>query len=263
MSVGVLVAEQVSKHFGGHQAVDHVSFGIQAGTITGLIGPNGAGKTTLFNCFAGFLKPSSGRILLNGQNIAGLPSHRVFDAGLARTFQIPRLFAEMTVIENVIMAARDQAGERFWNVWLRPSLVRQQEKDIREQARYWVNFVGLTELENQPAQILSGGQRKLLELAKVMVSKPAIVLLDEPGAGVNPVLLDKIAEKIGELNAQGTTFLIIEHNMDLVASLCQSVMVMAQGQLLASGTAATVLSDARVIDAYLGTNVDASQETQA
>lgn len=251
MSAGVLTVDQVSKYFGGHQAVDQVSFSIQPGTITGLIGPNGAGKTTLFNCVAGFLKPNSGSILLNGRNIAGLPPFRVFAAGLARTFQIPRLFAEMTVLENVILAARDQAGEHFWNVWLRPALVGRQERDIQEQARYWVNFVGLTDLENQPAQILSGGQRKLLELARVMVSKPAIVLLDEPGAGVNPVLLDRIAGKITELNAKGTTFLIIEHNMDLVASLCHSVMVMAQGRLLASGSASDVLSDPRVIEAYL------------
>src|SRR5487761_2006870 len=252
MSAGLLAADKVSKHFGGHQAVDQVSFSLPSGTITGLIGPNGAGKTTLFNCVAGFLKPSSGSILLNGRIIAGLPPHRVFAAGLARAFQIPRLFPEMTVIENVMTAACDQAGERFWNVWFRPALVRRREQEIREQARYWVNFVGLTDLENQPAQVLSGGQRKLLELARVIVSKPEIVFLDEPGAGVNPVLLDRIVEKISELNASGTTFLIIEHNMDLVAALCQSVMVMAQGRLLASGTAADVLSDPRVIEAYLG-----------
>ncbi len=247
-----LAIDQISKHFGGHRAVNQVSFSIQPGSITGLIGPNGAGKTTLFNCVAGFLKPSSGRILLDGRNIAGLPAHRVFAAGLARTFQIPRLFADMTVMENVILAARDQAGEQLGSVWFRPALVRRQEEEIREQAHYWVSFAGLTELESQPARILSGGQRKLLELARAMVSKPSIVLLDEPGAGVNPVLLDRIAEKIAELNAKGTTFLIIEHNMDLVASLCHSVMVMAQGRLLSSGSAADVLSDARVIEAYLG-----------
>jgi len=263
MSAALLAANKVSKHFGGHQAVDQVSFSLQSGTITGLIGPNGAGKTTLFNCVAGFLKPSSGSILLNGRNIAGLPPYSVFAAGLARTFQIPRLFPEMTVIENVMTAARDQAGERFWNVWFRPALVRRREQEIREQARYWVNFVGLTDLESQPAQVLSGGQRKLLELARVMVSKPEVVLLDEPGAGVNPVLLDRIAEKVSELNASGTTFLIIEHNMDLVASLCQSVMVMAQGRFLASGSAAEVLSDPLVIEAYLGSQKDAHQESQA
>jgi branched-chain amino acid transport system ATP-binding protein len=158
----------------------------------------------------------------------------------------------MTVVDNVMTAARDQTGERLWNVWFRPASVRRREQEVREQARYWLNFVGLADLENQPAQILSGGQRKLLELARAMVSKPEIVFLDEPGAGVNPVLLDRIVEKITELNTSGTTFLIIEHNMDLVASLCQSVMVMAQGQIIASGSAANVLSDPLVIEAYLG-----------
>jgi branched-chain amino acid transport system ATP-binding protein len=250
---GLLVVDQVSKHFGGHQAVNQVSFCLQAGSIGGLIGPNGAGKTTLFDCLAGFLKPTSGRILLAGREISGLASCDVFAAGLARTFQIPRPFPEMSVLDNVMVAATAQAGERFWNNWLQPELVRQQERQNKEAARHWLNFVGLSDLEQKPARILSGGQRKLLELARAMVSKPKLVLLDEPGAGVNPALLDSIVDKIAALNAQGTTFLIIEHNMDLVAELCNPVMVMAQGQLLVSGDANTVLKDPRVIEAYLGT----------
>jgi branched-chain amino acid transport system ATP-binding protein len=158
----------------------------------------------------------------------------------------------MSVLDNVMVAAIEQTGERFWNNWLRPGRVRQQERQTREAARHWLNFVGLSDLEQKPARILSGGQRKLLELARVMVSKPTLVLLDEPGAGVNPVLLDQIIDKVKSLNAEGTTFLIIEHNTDLVASLCQPVMVMAQGRLLISGDANTVLSDPRVIEAYLG-----------
>ncbi len=248
----LLLVDGLCKNFGGHQAVQQVSFGLQAGAIGGLIGPNGAGKTTLFNCVAGFLKPTSGRILLDGQNIAGAAACDVFAAGLARTFQIPRPFAEMSVLENVMVAATGQAGERFWNNWLRPKLVSQQERANRDAARHWLDFVGLADLAERPARILSGGQRKLLELARVMVSKPKLVLLDEPGAGVNPVLLEQIVDKITALNASGTTFLIIEHNMDLVASLCKPVMVMAQGRLLLSGDAATVLSDPRVIEAYLG-----------
>lgn len=248
----LLLVHEISKEFGGHQAVNGVSFSLKSGTIGGLIGPNGAGKTTLFNCLAGFLKPSSGWILLDGRNISGLAPCDVFSAGLARTFQIPRPFPEMSVLDNLMVAAVGQAGESLWNNWLRPKLVRQQEQQTREAARYWLNFIGLSELEQKPARILSGGQRKLLELARVMVSKPKLVLLDEPGAGVNPVLLNQIVEKIAALNAEGTTFLIIEHNMDLVASLCQPVMVMAQGRLLVSGDAGTVLKDPRVIEAYLG-----------
>lgn len=245
----------LSKSFGGHQVVKHVSFALQAGVIGGLIGPNGAGKTTLFNCLTGFMPAQSGSVHLDGRSIAGLSSSAVFAAGLARTFQIPRPFPEMTVLDNVMLAPRGQIGERFWNNWLQPSRVTAQERQTREAARYWLDFVGLSTLETQAARILSGGQRKLLELARVMVAQPKLVLLDEPAAGVNPALLDQIVDKVRVLNAQGTTFLIIEHNMDLVASLCDPVMVMAQGQLLITGTAQTVLNDPQVVQAYLGSPV--------
>jgi branched-chain amino acid transport system ATP-binding protein len=248
----LLVVDHITKTFGGHHAVSQISFVLKAGSIGGLIGPNGAGKTTLFNCLAGFLQPTSGRILLDGVDISSLLSCDIFAAGMARTFQIPRPFPEMSVLDNLMVAVPGQAGERFWNNWLRPKLVRRQEQQGREAARHWLNFVGLSDLEQKPARILSGGQRKLLELARAMVSKPKLVLLDEPGAGVNPVLLEQIVDKVSTLNAAGTTFLIIEHNMDLVASLCKPVMVMAQGKLLMSGDAGTVLSDPRVIEAYLG-----------
>ena len=242
----------LSKHFGGHRAVEQVSFSLVAGSIAGLIGPNGAGKTTLFNCLAGFMQATSGEVWLDGVSMAGEPPARLFAAGLARTFQIPRPFPEMTVLENVMLAPGQQLGERFWANWLRGAAVAAQEQRTREAARHWLNFVGLSELERQPARVLSGGQRKLLELARVMVAEPKLVLLDEPGAGVNPTLLDQIVDKVSALNAQGTTFLIIEHNMDLVASLCRPVMVMAQGELLTSGDASTVLTDPRVVEAYLG-----------
>jgi branched-chain amino acid transport system ATP-binding protein len=248
----LLVVDKITKSFGGPVAVDHVSFSLKAGSIAGLIGPNGAGKTTLFNCVAGFLKPTSGRVLLDGRTISGLGPSDVFAAGLARTFQIPRPFPEMSVLDNAMVAATGQAGERFWNAWLRPNLVSRQERQTKEAARHWLNFVGLSEWEQKPARILSGGQRKLLELARVMVANPKLVLLDEPGAGVNPVLLDRIVNKVTALNAAGTTFLIIEHNMDLVASLCKPVMVMVYGRLLISGDPKTVLSDPRVMEAYLG-----------
>jgi branched-chain amino acid transport system ATP-binding protein len=251
-SSSLLVAKEVTKVFGGHRAVDGVSFELPRGCIGGLIGPNGAGKTTLFNCLAGHLKPSSGHIELDGQPIAGAPPSRVFAAGLARTFQIPRPFPQMTVLENVMLAPPGQLGERFWANWLQPRAVATQERRTRDAARHWLDFVGLSALEQQPASVLSGGQRKLLELARVMVAEPRLVLLDEPGAGVNPALLDQIVDKVAALNRQGTTFLVIEHNMDLVMTLCRPVMVMAQGRLLVQGDPETVLRDPRVVEAYLG-----------
>jgi branched-chain amino acid transport system ATP-binding protein len=248
----LLVVRDVVKAFGGHRAVDGVSFTLARGAIGGLIGPNGAGKTTLFNCLAGHFAPSAGHIELDGRPIAGASAARVFAAGLARTFQIPRPFPRMTVLENVMLAPTGQLGERFWTNWLRPATVAAQERELRAAAMHWLDFVGLSALAQQSASVLSGGQRKLLELARVMVAQPRLVLLDEPGAGVNPALLDLIIERVAELNRQGTTFLIIEHNMDLVASLCRPVMVMAQGRLLAQGDAAQVLADPRVVEAYLG-----------
>jgi branched-chain amino acid transport system ATP-binding protein len=248
----MLKASSVSKAFGGNRAVAEVSFTIERGSITGLIGPNGAGKTTLFNCLAGSLSLDSGRLELDGEPIDGLSPDRVFRKGLARTFQIPRPFPEMTVLENVMVAPLHQKGERFWANWFIPGSVAAQERALAERARHWINFVGLSALESQPARILSGGQRKLLELARVLVAEPRMILLDEPGAGVNPALLETIVERIEVLNRKGVTFLIIEHNMDLVMSLCRPVMVMAQGRLLMTGPAETVREDPRVIEAYLG-----------
>ncbi len=249
----LLKATELSKAFGGQRAVDGISFALQRGCITGLVGPNGAGKTTLFNCLAGALKPSSGRVELAGTDITGAGPERIFAAGMARTFQIPRPFAAMSVLENVMLSPRGQLGERFWANWLQPRAVAAQEAQTRAAALHWLDFVGLSKLAHEPARVLSGGQRKLLELARVMVAQPQLVLLDEPAAGVNPALLALIVERIEALNAQGVSFLIIEHNMDLVQRLCQPVMVMAQGQMLAQGDARSVLADPRVVEAYLGT----------
>ena len=249
---GFLTAREVTKSFGGHRAVDAFSFTLARGAIGGLVGPNGAGKTTLFNCLAGALQPTSGQVKLDGRDITGASPDRVFAAGLARTFQIPRPFPEMAVLDNVMLAPRGQLGERFWANWLRPRAVAQQERAVQAAARHWLDFVGLSALAAEPARVLSGGQRKLLELARVMVAEPKLVLLDEPGAGVNPALLDQIVDRVAELNRQGVTFLVIEHNMDLVATLCKPVMVMAQGRMLAQGPADAVLRDERVVQAYLG-----------
>jgi branched-chain amino acid transport system ATP-binding protein len=248
----MLTARSITKDFGGNRAVDDVSFTIEEGTITGLIGPNGAGKTTLFNCLAGLFPPTSGTLALEGERIDRLSPDRIFARGLARTFQIPRPFPDMTVLENVMVAPLHQRGERFWANWFTPGRVAAEERALVAEARHWIDFVGLSHLGDQPARVLSGGQRKLLELARILVAKPRLILLDEPGAGVNPTLLEAIVDRIVTLNRQGVTFLIIEHNMDLVMNLCSPIMVMAQGRLLMSGTAREVREDPRVIEAYLG-----------
>jgi branched-chain amino acid transport system ATP-binding protein len=242
----------LSKTFGGLRAVDDVSFTLPAGGIAGLIGPNGAGKTTLFNLIAGSLRPSGGRLLFGGRRIDGLPPHAVYAAGIARTFQIPRPFAAMTVLENLMVAPRQQSGERFWRNWLTPAKIAAEERRVRDKALGLLDFLGLRGHAGEPARVLSGGQRKLLELGRVLMADPKLVLLDEPGAGVNPILLATIVEKIAALNAQGISFLVIEHNMDLVMKLCRPILVMANGRLLMQGEAAEVRRDPRVLEAYLG-----------
>jgi branched-chain amino acid transport system ATP-binding protein len=242
----------LSKEFGGVKAVDGVSFDLSLDRITGLIGPNGAGKTTLFNLIAGALRPSSGSVEFEGRRIDGRPPHAVFAAGIARTFQIPRPFAAMTVLENLMVAPGRQSGERFWRNWLGPRGVAAEERAHREKARELLAFVGLEKLANEPARILSGGQRKLLELARVMMAEPKLILLDEPGAGINPALLATMVDKIAALRRNGIGFLVIEHNMDLVMGLCEPILVMANGALLMEGTADEVRGDPRVLEAYLG-----------
>jgi len=248
----MLAVDSVTKAFGGPPVVDGVSFTLGRGTITGLIGPNGAGKTTLFNLLAASLVPDAGRITLDGARVDGLRPDQLFARGLARTFQIPRPFPAMTVLENVMLAPGGQRGERFWANWLSPRIVAAEERRNRDRAMHWLEFVGLARLAAQPASVLSGGQRKLLELARVLVSEPRVILLDEPGAGVAPPLLAVITGKIAELNARGLTFLIIEHNMDLVMTLCRPVLVMAAGRLLLEAPPEEVRRDPRVVEAYLG-----------
>jgi branched-chain amino acid transport system ATP-binding protein len=242
----------LTRRFGGVRAVDDVSFTLQAGSITGLIGPNGAGKTTLFNLIAGMYRPNSGRLTFGRHRIERQRPDQRTRHGIGRTFQIPRPFPAMSVLDNVMVAAPGQAGERFWRVWSAPSRVALEEASVRARAMEWLRFVGLDRLAEAPARTLSGGQRKLLELARVMMLDPSLVLLDEPGAGVAPPLMAVIVEKIRALNAQGVTFLIIEHDMDLVMSLCRPVLVMAGGRLLMAGSADEVRRDTRVIEAYLG-----------
>jgi len=248
----MLEARALVKDFGGLRAVDRVSLSVAEGTITGLIGPNGAGKTTLFNMLAGALKPTAGSITFQGRRIDGRPPYAIFRTGLARTFQIPRPFAEMTVLENVMLVPMGQSGERFWNNWLRRGTVRAEERATRDRARETLAFVGLERLAGDYAKNLSGGQQKLLEIARALMADPQLILLDEPGAGVNPTLLGSIMDKLQDIHERGVTFLIIEHNMDLIAALCDPVLVMAQGSLLMVGSPDAVRSDPRVLEAYLG-----------
>jgi branched-chain amino acid transport system ATP-binding protein len=248
----MLKALSISKNFGGMKAVDDVSLHVKRGEIAGLIGPNGAGKTTMFNILAGALEPTRGQILFQGRSIEAMPTHQRSTLGLARTFQIPRPFAEMTVIENVLVAAPQQSGERMLPNWFANRRVRAQERVSLEKARALLEFLSLGGLANEPARVLSGGQRKLLELARVLMAEPSLVLLDEPAAGVNPGLLETILSRVVELNHKGMTFLIIEHNMDLIARLCATVFVMAAGRLLCTGRPNEVRVDPRVVDVYLG-----------
>ena len=248
----MLEVRHLVKRYGGLRAVDDVSFVLREGTITGLIGPNGAGKTTLLDTIAGVHAPTAGEITFMGQRVGGLAPHRIFHRGLVRTFQIPRPFAEMTVLENAMMVPTGQAGECFWNNWIARGRVRAQERAIRDRAHEVLDFVGLDRLAGEHAKNLSGGQHKLLELARVLMAQPKLILLDEPGAGVNPTLLLTIVDKLRELNARGITFLVIEHNMDFVMSLCDPILVMAQGRLLLEGPPQQVRSDPRVLEAYLG-----------
>jgi branched-chain amino acid transport system ATP-binding protein len=248
----MLEIRSLRKAFGGAVAVADVSLDLREGEIAGLIGPNGAGKTTLFNLISGALAPTAGSIMLQGADITRDAPHRRLSRGLARTFQIPRPFAEMTLLENLLTAARAQTGERILPNWIMPGRVAREERANVVKAMDVLDFVDLATLAREPARVLSGGQRKLLELARVLMSEPRIVLLDEPGAGVNPILLETIMSKIAEINARGITFLIIEHNMHLVARLCRHVYVMAAGRLLCDGSPAEVVGNPEVVEAYLG-----------
>jgi branched-chain amino acid transport system ATP-binding protein len=238
--------------FDGVLAVEGMSIAVRQGELVGLIGPNGAGKTTLFNLLAGTLRAASGSIRIGGAEVAAEGAERRIGRGLGRTFQIPRPFAEMTVLENLLVGRQDQPGERVLANFLAPRRVAAAERAALARAREIAAFVRLDALADQPARILSGGQRKLLELGRVLMADPSVILLDEPAAGVNPALLELIIDRVQALSAAGRTILLIEHNMDMVARLCSRVVVMAAGRQLAEGPPAAVARDPAVVEAYLG-----------
>lgn len=236
----------VSKHFGGLRALENCSLDVAQGEVAGLIGPNGSGKTTLFNVITGFVTVGDGSVVLNDRPITNNRPDRIFNLGIGRTFQNTRIFGRLTVMENMLVAYHHRSG--LLHNLLRPAGTANE----RREARALLDFVGIGSLELLPAGNLSYGQRKLLELAYVLVSDPAVILLDEPAGGVNPTLITHIADRIRDLNRDGRTFLIVEHNMEFVMSLCDRVTVMHQGHNLVTGAADVVRSDPRVLDAYLG-----------
>jgi branched-chain amino acid transport system ATP-binding protein len=252
----MIAVENLHKHFGGFHAVDGATLTIAKGSITGLIGPNGAGKSTLFNVIAGVLKPTSGRVTMDGEDITGLPPHQLFHKGLLRTFQIAHEFSSMTVRENLMVVPGQQAGEVLWNTWFRRALITQEERALVKKANEVLEFLTIDHLANEKAGNLSGGQKKLLELGRTMMVDAKVVFLDEVGAGVNRTLLNTIGDAIIRLNRErGYTFCVIEHDMDFIARLCDPVIVMAEGKVLAEGSIDHIKSNEQVIEAYLGTGL--------
>jgi branched-chain amino acid transport system ATP-binding protein len=260
----LIVVEDIHKHFGGIRAVDGASLKIETGSITGLIGPNGAGKTTLFNVIAGLYKPTSGRVLLDGKDITGLSPHELFAQGVLRTFQIAHEFSTLTVRENLMMVPGGQAGESLVQAWTNPAKVRRQEEEIRAKADEVIAFLEIPQVADEYAGNLSGGQKKLLELGRTMMVDAKIVFLDEVGAGVNRTLLKTIGDAILKLNKErGYTFCMIEHDMDFISRLCNPVICMAEGAVLAEGTAEEVKNNEEVIEAYLGTGLKNKPKQEA
>jgi branched-chain amino acid transport system ATP-binding protein len=250
-----LSTEGLTVNFGPFCAVNNVSLRLRRHSITGLIGPNGAGKTTFFNALTGMLKPSYGRILLDDIDITEKNPDQLYASGLARTFQIPRPFSRMSVLENVMLSPLAQTGESIFGATFNSKKVWAQEQQIRKKALEILDFVTLSTLSDHEAGRLSGGQMKLLELARVLMGDPSVILLDEPAAGVNPTLTNVLLERIEALNAQGTTFLIIEHDMDFIMRHCNPVIALSAGEMVFEGTPEEAQANTILLDAYLGAQV--------
>ena len=260
----MIKVEDLHKHFGGFHAVDGASLEIAEGSITGLIGPNGAGKTTLFNVIAGVLPPTSGRVTMGGEDITGLPPHELFHKGLLRTFQIAHEFSSMTCRENLMMVAGGQSGETLWNTWFGRKRIAEEERALAARADEVLEFLTIEHLADHKAGQVSGGQKKLLELGRTMMVDARIVFLDEVGAGVNRTLLNTIGDAIMRLNKErGYTFVVIEHDMDFIERLCDPVICMAEGKVLAEGTLAEIKANEQVIEAYLGTGLKNKETVEA
>jgi branched-chain amino acid transport system ATP-binding protein len=263
----VIEVRDVHKHFGGFHAVDGASLRIETGSITGLVGPNGAGKTTLFNVIAGVLPPTSGQVIMDGEDITGLTPHELFAKGLLRTFQIAHEFSSMSCRENLMMVPPGQTGETLWNTWFGRKRIAEEERALRAKADEVLEFLTIEHLADHPAGQVSGGQKKLLELGRTMMVEAKIVFLDEVGAGVNRTLLNTVGDAIQRLNRErGYTFCMIEHDMDFIGRLCDPVIVMAEGHVLAKGTIDEIKANEQVIEAYLGTglkNKDKLEEASA
>ncbi len=256
----ILEAEEVVKGFGGIRAVNGATLGVREGSITALIGPNGAGKTTFFNVITGFYRADGGRAEFSGNRVLGLAPHSIARLGMVRTFQITKALARMPVIDNMTLAAPDQPGERLLNVIVRPGAVRRREREVHHQAMELLEVFDLAKLANEYAGTLSGGQRKLLELARALMTRPRLLLLDEPMAGINPTLGRRLLDHMQRLRGeQGVSFLFIEHDMEVVMNHSDRVIVMAQGRVIADGEPHEVRSDQAVIDAYLGSGTVAEE----
>ena len=252
----MIKVENLHRHFGGFHAVDGASLEIREGSITGLVGPNGAGKTTLFNVIAGVLPPTSGRVTMAGEHITGMSPHELFHKGLLRTFQIAHEFSSMTVRENLMMVPGSQSGETLWNTWFGRKRIADEERALQAKADEVLEFLTVDHLRDEKAGNLSGGQKKLLELGRTMMVDARIVFLDEVGAGVNRTLLNTIGDAIVRLNKErGYTFCMIEHDMEFIGRLCDPVIVMAEGKVLAEGTIDEIKANEQVIEAYLGTGL--------
>lgn len=249
----LLEARGIGKKFGGFWAVQGVSLSVHTEEIIGLIGPNGAGKTTLFNVLSGYLPNDTGEIFFKDERIDVLESYQVAHRGLARTFQITRVFSRMSVLDNLRFAAPRQAGESLLRGLFAPRAVARREAEITERAHELIKYFKLERLTNEYAGALSGGQRKLLEMARALMTDPDMILLDEPMAGVNPALKEQLLDYILDLRNKGLTFLVVEHDIDMIMRISDRIFVMANGELIASGTPDVVRNNQRVIDAYLGT----------